>query len=121
MSLAPGSSKRSGKVLRREVTDATSGYLIRAAQLIGRDGLERESLASLYGHLVLLDQSSDLDIARLVRDKVGQLHLKLGQCRSAFGGGSGGSRSATASKQNRPVSLRLSSTIESRLNQGLCR
>ena len=102
------------------MTDATSGYLIRAAQLIGHDGLERESVASLYDHLVLLDQSSDLDIARLVRDKVSQLHLKLGQCRLAFGGGSGGNRSVTASKQNRPVSLRLSSTIESRLKQGLC-
>ena len=78
--------------------DATSGYLIRAAQLIGRDGLERESLASLYGHLVLLDQSSDLDIARLVRDKVSQLHMKVGHRMSAFGGGSGRSRSATASK-----------------------
>ena len=44
--------------------------LIRAAQLIGRDGLERANLASIYGHLVLLAQSSDLDIARLVRDKV---------------------------------------------------
>ena len=67
------------------MTDATSGYLIRAAQLIGHDGLERESVASLYDHLVLLDQSSDLDIARLVRDKAGQLHLKLSQCRSVFG------------------------------------
>ena len=54
------------------MTDATSGYLIRAAQLIGRDGLECASLASIDGHLVLLAQSSDLDIARLVRDKVSQ-------------------------------------------------
>ena len=72
--------------------------LIRAAQLIGRDGLERANLASIYGHLVLLAQSSDFDIARLVRDKVSQLHLKLGQRRSAFGGSSGASWSATASK-----------------------